>query len=58
VVTSFFRRASGKSIHDSTYAGAVVFFIHDVIADPTVTGRAIDYIDGEKVYANCASRRS
>ncbi|HEU4935912.1 MAG TPA: ferric reductase-like transmembrane domain-containing protein [Vicinamibacterales bacterium] len=54
VVTSFFRRALGrrvwKSIHYSTYAAAVVFFIHGLIADPTVTGRAIDYIDGEKVY--------
>jgi len=54
VVTSFFRRALGrrvwKSIHYATYAAAVIFFIHGLIADPTVTGRAIDYIDGEKVY--------
>ena len=54
VVTSFFRRALGrrvwKSIHYTTYAAAIVFFIHGLIADPTVTGRAIDYIDGEKVY--------
>ena len=54
VVTSYFRRALGrhlwKSIHYTTYAAAITFFIHGVIADPTVTGRAIDYIDGEKVY--------
>jgi predicted ferric reductase len=54
VATSYFRRALGrhlwKSIHYTTYAAAITFFIHGVIADPTVTGRAIDYIDGEKVY--------
>ena len=54
VVTSFFRRALGrhvwKSIHYTTYAAGIIFFIHGLIADPTVTGRAIDYIDGEKVY--------
>ena len=60
VVTSFFRRALGrrvwKSIHYATYAAAVIFFIHGLIADPTVTGRAIDYIDGEKVYVElCAA---
>lgn len=54
VVTSYFRRILGrrawKSIHYTTYAAAIIFFIHGLIADPTVTGRAIDYIDGEKVY--------
>src|SRR4029078_7982595 len=60
VVTSFFRRALGrrvwKSTHYTTYAAAAIFFIHGVIADPTVTGRAIDYIDGEKVYVEiCAA---
>jgi sulfoxide reductase heme-binding subunit YedZ len=60
VATSFFRRAIGrhrwKSIHYTTYAAAIIFFIHGVIADPTVTGRAIDYIDGEKVYIEvCAA---
>jgi predicted ferric reductase len=59
VVTSYFRRAFGrrvwKSIHYATYAAAIIFFIHGLIADPTVTGRAIDYIDGEKVYVEvCA----
>lgn len=60
VVTSYFRRALGrqrwKSIHYTTYAAAIIFFIHGLIADPTVTGRAIDYIDGEKVYVElCAA---
>jgi methionine sulfoxide reductase heme-binding subunit len=59
VVTSFFRRSLGrrvwKSIHYATYAAAVIFFVHGLIADPTVTGRAIDYLDGEKVYVElCA----
>lgn len=60
VATSFFRRALGrhvwKLIHYTTYAAAIIFFVHGVIADPTVTGRAIDYIDGEKVYVEvCAA---
>jgi len=59
VVTSYFRRALGrrvwKSVHYGTYAAAIIFFIHGLIADPTITGRAIDYIDGEKVYVEiCA----
>jgi len=54
VTTSLFRAALGrhrwKAVHYTTYAAAVVFFVHGVIADPTVTGKAVDYIDGEKVY--------
>lgn len=60
VATSYFRRPLGRhlwrTIHYSTYAAAIIFFIHGVIADPTVTGRALDYIDGEKVYVEiCAA---
>jgi methionine sulfoxide reductase heme-binding subunit len=60
VVTSYFRRPLGRhlwrTIHYSTYAAAIIFFVHGLIADPTVTGRAIDYIDGEKVYVElCAA---
>ena len=59
VITSFFRRALGrhvwKSIHYTTYAAAIIFFVHGVIADPTVSGRAIDYIDGEKVYVEASA---
>jgi methionine sulfoxide reductase heme-binding subunit len=60
VATSYFRRALGrhlwKTIHYATYAAAAIFFVHGIIADPTVTGRAIDYIDGEKVYVEmCAA---
>ena len=60
VASSYFRRALGRylwrSIHYATYGAAGIFFIHGLIADPTVTGRAIDYIDGEKVYIEiCAA---
>jgi sulfoxide reductase heme-binding subunit YedZ len=60
VATSYFRRALGRqlwrSIHYTTYAAALIFLVHGLIADPTVTGRAIDYIDGEKVYVEvCAA---
>jgi methionine sulfoxide reductase heme-binding subunit len=60
VATSYFRRALGRplwrAIHYTTYAAAIIFLIHGLIADPTVTGRAIDYIDGEKVYVEvCAA---
>ena len=60
VLTSYFRAALGRhlwrALHYLTYAAAGVFFVHGVIADPTVTGRAIDYIDGEKVYIEaCAA---
>lgn len=54
VATSYFRRALGRhlwrSIHYATYAAAGIFFVHGIIADPTVTGRAVDYLDGEKVF--------
>ena len=60
VATSYFRRAIGRhlwrTIHYATYGAATIFFAHGLIADPTVTGRAIDYIDGEKVYVEiCAA---
>src|SRR6476660_6691196 len=41
VATSYFRRALGrhlwKTIHYATYAAAAIFFVHGIIADPTVT---------------------
>jgi predicted ferric reductase len=54
VTTSYFRRALGRhlwrSIHYATYAAGGIFFVHGIIADPTVTGRPVDYFDGEKVF--------
>jgi predicted ferric reductase len=56
VLTSMKRVRSGigrhrwKAIHYATYASAGFFFVHGVIADPKVEGRAVDLLDGEKVY--------
>jgi len=45
-----------KPIHFTTYAAAIVFFTHGIIADPEVKGRAIDFVDAEKVYIEvCAA---
>lgn len=45
-----------KPIHYTTYAAALVFFVHGVIADPEVKGRPIDFVDAEKVYVEiCAA---
>ena len=44
-----------KLVHYTTYAAAVVFFTHGIIADPLVQNRPIDFIDAEKVYVElCA----
>jgi predicted ferric reductase len=44
-----------KPIHYTTYAAALVFFTHGIIADPEVKGRPIDFVDAEKVYVEvCA----
>src|SRR5258708_28543091 len=56
VVTSLRRVRSAlgrhwwKLAHYTTYAAAVVFFTHGVIADPLLQNRPIDFIDAEKVY--------
>ncbi len=44
-----------KAIHYTTYAAAIVFFIHGIIADPQLKGRPVDWFDAEKVYVElCA----
>jgi len=44
-----------KTIHYTTYVAAGVFFTHGIIADPLLKGRAVDFIDAEKVYVElCA----
>lgn len=44
-----------KPIHFTTYAAALVFFVHGIIADPKLQNRPIDFIDAEKVYVElCA----
>jgi predicted ferric reductase len=53
VVSSYYRAAIGRRswrvIHYLTYVTAVLFFIHGVLTDPTLTNASIDYLDGEKV---------
>ena len=44
-----------KLVHFTTYAAALVFFAHGIIADPRLQNRPIDFIDAEKVYVElCA----
>jgi sulfoxide reductase heme-binding subunit YedZ len=44
-----------KPIHYTTYAAALVFFTHGIIADPQLKNRPVDFIDAEKVYVElCA----
>ena len=44
-----------KIVHFTTYAAAVVFFTHGIIADPLLKNRPVDFIDAEKVYVEgCA----
>jgi len=44
-----------KPIHFVTYAAALVFFTHGIIADPLLKNRPVDFIDAEKVYVElCA----
>ncbi len=61
VVTSLRRARSAlgrhwwKLVHYTTYAAAVVFFTHGVIADPLLQNRPIDFIDAEKVYVEACA---
>ena len=44
-----------KPIHYTTYAAAVVFFTHGILADPLLRDRPVDFVDAEKVYVQlCA----
>ncbi len=44
-----------KLVHYTTYAAALVFFTHGIIADPLLKNRPVDLIDAEKVYVElCA----
>lgn len=54
VVTSYFRVALGrknwKLIHYLSYIAAVLFFYHSLVLDPELQGRAVDWLDAEKVF--------
>jgi DMSO/TMAO reductase YedYZ heme-binding membrane subunit len=44
-----------KIVHFTTYAAAVIFFTHGILADPLLKGRPPDFIDAEKAYVElCA----
>ena len=49
-VRTFLGRHWWKILHFTTYAAAIVFFAHGIIADPLLQGRGVDFIDAEKVY--------
>jgi methionine sulfoxide reductase heme-binding subunit len=54
-VRSALGRHRWKLLHYTTYAAAVVFFTHGIIADPHLQNRPIDFIDAEKLYVEgCA----
>jgi methionine sulfoxide reductase heme-binding subunit len=54
VVTSYFRRDLGrktwKKLHFTAYGTAALFFVHGILADPTLKDAPVDFLDGEKVY--------
>lgn len=54
VVTAYFRRrfdrATWKVLHYLAYLVAALTFAHGILADPTLTNKPVDYLDGEKVY--------
>ena len=59
VLTSYFRRVFGrhrwKQLHYTSYAAAIVFYVHGTLADPLLQHRPVDFIDAEKMYVEgCA----
>ncbi len=59
VLTSYFRRLFGhhrwKQLHYTSYAAAIVFYVHGTLADPLLQNRPVDFIDAEKAYVEgCA----
>jgi predicted ferric reductase len=54
VVTSYFRIALGrkhwKLIHFTSYLAAGLFFYHSMVLDPELRGRAVNWLDGEKIF--------
>ena len=54
VFTSYIRsrmtRRAWKNLHYVAYAAAFFFFGHSLFSDPTLKGKPVDWLDGEKVY--------
>jgi predicted ferric reductase len=59
VLTSYFRHVFGfhrwKQLHYTTYAAAVVFFVHSLLTDPELKNRPVDWFDAEKVYVEACA---
>jgi len=53
VVTSYVRRRVGrkawKAVHYTSYACALLFYVHGIMLDPKLLDRPINFIDAEKV---------
>ncbi|HEU5403005.1 MAG TPA: ferric reductase-like transmembrane domain-containing protein [Terriglobales bacterium] len=54
LLTSFYRkqigRARWKLFHFLVYVAAALVFVHSIFTDPNLSGKAIDYLDGGKVF--------
>jgi sulfoxide reductase heme-binding subunit YedZ len=59
VLTSYFRHVFGfrrwKQLHYTTYAAAVVFFVHSLLTDPELKNRPVDWLDAEKVFVEACA---
>lgn len=54
IVTSLYRIELGRRVwklfHYLTYIAAAGLFVHSILTDPNLTGGAVDYLDGGKVF--------
>ena len=54
ILTSYFRLRLGRSqwklFHYLVYVAGICTFIHGILADPDLKGKAIDPLDGEKLF--------
>jgi predicted ferric reductase len=54
VVTSIYRIAVGrklwKALHYLVYPAAALLFVHGILTNQNLDNKAVDYLDGEKVY--------
>ena len=54
IITSLYRVQLGRHLwklfHYLTYAAAAGLFAHGILTDPNLTGGAVDYLDGGKIF--------
>ncbi|MGH9865259.1 MAG: ferric reductase-like transmembrane domain-containing protein [Candidatus Acidiferrales bacterium] len=59
IATSLYRIEIGrhlwKLLHYLTYPAAACLFIHGILTDPNLSGSAVDYLDGGKVFVEICS---